>query len=129
MLKALSSDKKASVYAFCLPIPTHIDTTTDSTMYHLLSLIQASLEAAGLHTRHHLGASLGMHKHRYLQVNTVSSPESLQTNNRILKTEDERSICIVSDQLSNSFEHFWLVTLPHMNDIISISTYKELQSC
>ena len=113
-------------------MPTHIDTTIDSTLHHLLSLVQALLEVARLLTRRHLGTSLGKHKLGYLLANivsnTVSSPESPRTNNRILKTEDERHICIVSDRLLNSFERFWLVTLPHMNDI-SMSTYKELQSC
>ena len=37
--------------------------------------------------------------------------------------------CVVSDQTSNLLKRFLLVTLPYMNDMISISIHKELQSC
>ena len=38
---------KASAYdELCLSIPTHIDTSMDNTVYHLLSTMQASWEAA-----------------------------------------------------------------------------------
>ena len=57
---------KASAYELCLSIPTNIDTSIDSTVHHLLSLIQTSLEAAWSRARHLPGASLGMHKVGYL---------------------------------------------------------------
>ena len=39
-------------YEVFLSTPTHIDTSIDSTVCHLLSMIQASLEAAWQHARH-----------------------------------------------------------------------------
>ena len=33
------------------------------------------------------------------------------------------------DQPSNSFKHFLLIPFPHMNNIIPISIYEEIQSC
>ena len=51
---------KASAYELCLSIPTNIDTSIDSTVHHLLSLIPASLEAAWSRARCLPGASLGM---------------------------------------------------------------------
>ena len=36
--------------------------------------------------------------------------------------------CVVSERPSNSFKRFLLVTLPCMNNVISISVHKELQS-
>ena len=61
-----------------------------------------------------------------------SKPSSQQS---ILK-KAERLIdhrCIVSDRRgdrpSNLLKYFLLVTLPYMNDMISISIHKELQIC
>ena len=49
----------------------------------------------------------------------------------ILKKAERRICrrCIVRDRPLNSFERFLLVTLPHMNDMISISIHEELQNC
>ena len=52
------------------------------------------------------------------------NPSSQQQNKRKLKG----IYVIVSDQWLNSLKHFLLVTLPHMVDIILITTYQELQS-
>ena len=57
-----------------------------------------------------------------------SKPSSQQS---ILK-KAERLIYhhyIVSDRPSNLLKGFLLATLPYMNDMISISIHKELQSC
>ena len=92
------------MYELCLSIPTHINTSIASTVRYLLSMMQASLEAAWLHIGRIPGAGLGMRKNGYLQVisriiernfhdaaqnngwnSTVDSPGSPQANNRILK--------------------------------------------
>ena len=53
------------------------------------------------------------------------------SQNWILKKAERRiyDCCVVNEQPLNSFKCFLLVTLPCMNDMISISIYKELQSC
>ena len=51
MLNALTGDMKARTYGLCLSIPTHINTSKDNTVHHLLSMMQASLEAALLYAR------------------------------------------------------------------------------
>ena len=109
-----------------------------------------SIAGSSLTARQTSNASLGMHKLRCLQVNSRilkrNFYESAQINGVEQHSEQsrkplsqqwifkkaERRIyhrCIVSDQLSNLLKHFFLVTLPYMNDIISISIHNELQSC
>ena len=85
--------------------------------------------------------SLGICKLRYLQVSSRipkrNFQDSAQTNgveqhseqsrnpstqHGILK-KAERCICIMSDWPLNSFNHFWLVTLPHMNDVHNIIVF------
>ena len=52
----------------CLSISTHTDTPIDSTVRHLLSMIQASLQAACLHASHTSTASSRMRKLGYIGV-------------------------------------------------------------
>ena len=65
MLNTLTCDMKAEL---CLSISTHINTHIDSTVRHLLSMIQASLQAACLHTSHMSTASSRIHKLGYIGV-------------------------------------------------------------
>ena len=63
--------------------------------------------------------------------NTVSSPAKPFSQQSILKKAKGLLYhhCIVTDRLSNLLKRFLLVTLSYMNDMISISIHKELQSC
>ena len=65
----MSHESKCAYEVFSL-IPTHINTSIDSTVCHLLSMIQASLEAAWQHARHlyHHHQPTGMCKLGYLPV-------------------------------------------------------------
>ena len=81
---------KTNAFKLCLLIPTHIDTSIDSTVCHLPSLVQALLDAAWLHAT---GASLGMCKLGYLQF-TSRIPESDFNNsgqNNGVKQHSEQS--------------------------------------
>ena len=51
-----------------LSIPTHIDTSIDSTVCHLLSMIQALLQVAWQHPRHLYRPLIGMCNLGYLPV-------------------------------------------------------------
>ena len=94
--------------------------------------------------------NLGMHKLRYLRVSYRILErifyESAQSNGVEQYSEQSRKplsqqwilkkaerciydYCVVSHRLSNLLKHFLLVILPYMNDTISISIHKELQSC
>ena len=101
-MNALTCDMKAGTYELCLSIPKHIDASTDSTVHHLLSMIQALLESALLHVwclspakewvnsyfESSLDCSKGISKIQLrpmLQNNTVGSPESPLASNEILK--------------------------------------------
>ena len=109
---------KASAYELCLTIPTHINTSIDSTVCYLLFLIQASLEAAG-RARHLPSASLGTGKLGYLRVSSRiperNFHDSAQNNGVEQHSEQYRKLSnqqqenfIASDRCSNSFEHFLL---------------------
>ena len=151
-VECLICDMKASTYYFYaklyLAISTLINTSMDGTDRHLLSIIQALLEAAWLHARHLLSAQAcinldifdwalvspkGMcisQPRTMLWNNTVSRPGSLWASDIIvlMKTKKCYSYVIMSVQVSNSFQYFMLIPLPHMNNIMSISIYKELQT-
>ena len=130
----------------------NIDTIIDSTVHHLLSvyntgIAESSLTACALDV---YGTNLGTRKLGYLRVSyrilernfyesaqsngveQYSEQSSKPLSQQSISKKAERLIyhrCIMSDRPSNLLKHFLLVTLPYMNDMISISIHKELQSC
>ena len=62
--------KSKCAYEVFLLIPTHIDTSIDSTVRHLLCMIQASLEVAWQHARHLYRQLIGMCNLGYLPVHS-----------------------------------------------------------
>ena len=65
-------------------------------------------------------------------VEQYSEQCSKPSSQQLILKKAERLIyhrCIVSDRPLNLLKHFLLVALPYMNDMISISIHKELQSC
>ena len=131
-----------------------INTTIHSTVRHFLSIYDTSIAGSSLIACQKSTASLGMCELGYLQVSSRIPKRnfhgSAQNNGVEQHSEWSRKpsrkpsrqqrvlkkaggcmccCCIVSDRPSNSFHCFLLVTLPHMNDMISISIHKELQSC
>ena len=94
--------------------------------------------------------SLGMHKLEYLWVSSrilernlyeLAQSNVVEKHNEqsrkpsshqwILKKPERRIYhrCVVSDWPSNLLKCFLLIILPYMNDMISISIHKGLQSC
>ena len=85
-------ESKCAYEVFSL-IPTHIDTSIDSTVCHLLSMIQASVEAAWQHATHLYRKPTGMRKLGYLPV-CSRIPESKfydPTQNNGVKQHGEQS--------------------------------------
>ena len=138
-----------SFYAdFCLSIQTPINTIIASRVDHLLSMIQLLLQAqlrsscllpakdchetqVFLNHLQQYGNELdAIQPIKIVWYNTMSPPRSCASN---IKLKVAICLALYGERPSifslGSFQHFLLVVLlPHMNDTLSISMYKELQN-
>ena len=148
VLNPLTCDIKASMsfYAdFCLLIQTPIDTSI-ARVYHLLSMIKLLLQAqlcsscllpAKECRETYFELSLALRKG--IRCNSAHKDSVVQHNESAKKLSCQQQQAESRHMLNliwwatkhfslGSFQHFLLVLLPHMNDTLSISIYKELQN-